>query len=353
MDHRLKPMLCTPAGSVPAGPGWVLEGKLDGWRLVCHSPADGGDVRVYAGRNSSEYSGQLPYIETHLLYLLPPDTVVDGEIIGRHGWGDVQSVMSRGGGPHVPTAGLPALTYVMFDTMRWAGEDVRPLPWRERRALLERIGPTDGLNVRVAPYVDASEQAHQAMLELGLEGSVCKYVDSRYVGHRSPMWVKIKPQQTAEAKVIGFKAGTAGTELDGLVGALELEMLGSGARTRASGMSDAERRDMTDHPERWLGQIVEISYLALGSTGVPRSPNYLRRRDDRIANDAPVTPVKEVRVMAPSPRNYNAMKDEKLLRVKGELEDGGDAADRCLAKGFDPADDLERVKQIAESRGLL
>lgn len=265
--------------------------------------------------------------------------------------------MIRGGGAHVPSRALPALTYVIFDVTRWAGEDLRAEPWSERREVLDSIGGglLDGLSVSVAPYAPASEDAHEQMLKLGLEGSVCKRTDARYVNSRSNLWVKIKPQATAEAKVIGFKPGTAGSAFDGMVGALELEMLDSGARTRASGFDLATRKDITEHPERWLNTVVEIKHHGLSADGVPRHPQFLRRRDDRdAAAEAPVKrTVKEVRVSAPSPRNYGAMKDEKLIKVMGELEHGGDAAQRCEAKGFNPADDLVRVRQIAESRGLL
>ena len=355
MEAWLRPMLCGSADVVPTDPKWVLEGKLDGWRFVCHRRTD--NVRAYAGRNGSRYSGQVPYIEADLIDLLPPDSAVDGELIGRRGWGDVQSVMTRGGGPHTPSRALPALLYVVFDVTRWAGEDLRSKPWSERREVLDRIGGgvLDGLSVNVAPYAPASEEAHEQMLKLGLEGSVCKRTDARYVNSRSNVWVKIKPQATAEAKVVGFKPGTAGSAFDGMVGALELEMLDSGARTRASGFDLATRKDITENPGRWLGTVVEIKHHGLSADGVPRHPQFLRRRDDRgAAAEVPVKrTVKEVRMSAPSPRNYGAMADTKLLRVMDELENGGDASERCLAKGFDPADDLVRVRQIATSRGLL
>jgi ATP-dependent DNA ligase len=51
-------MLCGTADVVPMGPKWVLEGKLDGWRFVCHREQD--SVRAFAGHNGSNYSGQVP-----------------------------------------------------------------------------------------------------------------------------------------------------------------------------------------------------------------------------------------------------------------------------------------------------
>ena len=210
--------------------------------------------------------------------------------------------------------------------------------------------------MNVAPYAPASEDAHEQMLKLGLEGSVCKRTDARYVNSRSNLWVKIKPQATAEAKVMGFKPGTAGSAFDGMVGALELEMLDSGARTRASGFDLATRREITENPDRWLNTVVEIKHHGLSADGVPRHPQFLRRRDDRAAAaEAPVKrTVKEVRVSAPSPRNYGAMKDDEAHQASWtSSRTAATPRERCVAKGFDPADDLVRVRQIAESRGLL
>ena len=70
MESWLRPMLCGTADVVPTDPKWVLEGKLDGWRSVCHREQD--RVRACGGRNGSNYSGQLPYVEAALLDLLPP-----------------------------------------------------------------------------------------------------------------------------------------------------------------------------------------------------------------------------------------------------------------------------------------
>jgi hypothetical protein len=59
------------------------------------------------------------------------------------------------------------------------------------------------------------------------------------------------------------------------------------------------RREITANPERWLGTVVEIKHHGLSADGVPRHPQFLRRRDDR-STQAPVKrTVKEVRGSAP------------------------------------------------------
>ena len=41
---------------------------------------------MWCGRNGSNYTGQLPYVESDLIDLLPPDSAVDGELVGQRGW---------------------------------------------------------------------------------------------------------------------------------------------------------------------------------------------------------------------------------------------------------------------------
>jgi ATP-dependent DNA ligase len=351
MDPALKPMLCTPADVVPEGPEWVLEGKLDGWRLIMHRTDDA--VLTFAGRNGSEYHGKVPYIDAVLLDALPPDTVLDGELIGRKGWGDVQGVMTRGTGGHEPSAAIPALTLVVFDVLRVAGNDARALPWEKRRELLTQIEPNLDLDrVLIAPVGESTAAAHEEMLRLGLEGSVCKRIAARYENRRSAAWVKIKPQTTDEARIIGFKPGKPGTRWDGKVGAFEIEMLDNGGvRTTVKCGTDERHEDATAHPENWLHTVIEIKHHGIQSSGVPRHPQFFRRRDDRTE---PVAPARTApKMTAPrrpagggSGRNYGAMGAAKLERCIRELEAGsGDAYERCIAKGADPQADLAIARQ--------
>jgi ATP-dependent DNA ligase len=124
MDARWKPMLCEPAEAMPTSPdGWVLEPKFDGWRAIVHLGDNG--VVLYGGRNGNSYSGQVPYIEQALADNLPPNTVLDGELIHPDGWGSVQSAMTTRGG-------LPGITFVAFDVLAVNANDVRALEWENR-----------------------------------------------------------------------------------------------------------------------------------------------------------------------------------------------------------------------------
>lgn len=346
MDYDIAPMLCQKADEPPVGPEWVAEAKWDGWRLIAHV-RDDDDVQVFAGRNGSDYTGQLPYLEKALGAMFPPDSVVDGELVGL-AFGDATSAMTNSG-----VKGQP-VKLIAFDVLRLAGQDLRSFEWLDRRAQLEQVFERHASDVvQLNPTSDSSLEVHKAHLKAGFEGTVFKRKDSTYVNARAHSWVKIKAKQTDEATIVGFKPGKPGTRWEGKVGAFEVQMLENGARTTVKCRTDAQHEEASSHPERWDGVVIELEHNGFFPSGAPRHPRFLRRRDDRTAPTTS-TPRKETRPMtAPAVRrNYAAMGDPKLVKVIGELRTGGDAARRAIAKGFDPAEDLAIAEGIAQGRGL-
>lgn len=354
MEAWLSPMLCDERQDIPQGDDWVIERKLDGWRAIIHRTAT--DVRLYGGRNGSDYSGKVPYLEG-VVSRLPHDTAVDGELVSPVGFSSVQSVMRRNG-EHEPSTSSPPLKLVLFDILRVQGTDVRSLPWSERRAMLEAC-EFNGPLVFTSEVFDADERIHEGFLAEGEEGSVAKKVTGKYrSGSRSPDQVKIKPQSTLDAKVTGFKPGTPGSEFDGTLGALEFEVIddvGKGAKSRCSGFDRKLRDEIWNDQTEWIGAIIEVKHHGLSQTGVPRHPQFLRRRDDRSPAPAPAKKKAPPRASNGERRNRNyvAMGDTKLVRTLHELQ-------VCSGEGYERAENKHRGRDeelavcigIAKSRGL-
>lgn len=363
MEPWLKPMLCTPVDEVPEGPEWVLEPKLDGWRFVVYVTGRG--VLAYGGRNGSDYSRKLPYIEETITAIVPPDTALDGELVAPAGWGDVQGIMTRGDGPHVPDPHNPPLNFVVFDVLRIGGTDCRANPWQDRRAVIESlITPARIAHaqvpavVQLIPAAPASKALHDVFIEKGFEGTVCKRRSAHYYNTRSPHFVKIKPQDTTEAEVIGFKAGKAGGRFDGKVGAFNVKLLKTGAETTVKCGTDETHDDALANPDNWLGKIIEIKHHGWQPSGKVRHPMFLRRRDDRTPADP--APVRKAQTAPKAPvngdwvRNYGAMGGPKLLKCIAELDAGaGDAVNRVEQNGGSLERNLDAAKAAARSKGLI
>jgi bifunctional non-homologous end joining protein LigD len=73
----IEPMLLQPSETLPEGPGWTYELKLDGYRALAIKT--GGLVRLRS-RNDKDFNGKYPVI-AKALGALPDETVVDGEVV--------------------------------------------------------------------------------------------------------------------------------------------------------------------------------------------------------------------------------------------------------------------------------
>lgn len=371
MEPWMKPMLCVSADDVPIG-DYALEPKLDGFRFIMHNTGRG--VIAVAGRNASVYSGRLPYLETELAECLPPDTCLDGELVGSE-WGDVQSVLAANG-PHIPTVKNGGLRFVAFDVLRCNGEDTRGLPWHERRAILDAANLGHGYISRTDVF-EATPRALQVALATGFEGVVCKIRDSRYTNGRSASWVKIKAEFTCEAMVTGWETGT-GSNANRL-GALHVTLLdendnakigqdGKPVTTKVGGgLSDdirqafsnlAPRGGQLQYPAGWAhGTIIEVKHNGEMASGKVRHPSYVRKRTDKQAVAKPRRPAPQTNRQPAAGawvRNYGAMGGAKLVSVIGQLERGyGPAVDRVTQNGGDLAHNLARAREAARSKGLI
>jgi bifunctional non-homologous end joining protein LigD len=368
-----RPMLCGQsfAELPPNLEGWLAHAKWDGWRAIAHRQED--RVQVWGGRNASEYSGQVGYIEEGLLEALPLDTIVDGELISPLGHGGVGSAMSTKVA-HEPNSASPALTYMIFDVLRVDGVDVRRLLLEERLRLVERIAADSC--IRTASVLEPVGDSLQMALTAGLEGVVLKRLGSSYLPTRSPLWAKVKPMQSMDCRIVNLPHDGEGS-FAGLVGAVEFE-LPDGQIGRASGMSMAVRQEMTGHPERYEGKIAEISYQLISKDGRPRHPIYKRLRPELEINgasteragsqerrkrnpalgrsvDAP--PKERKKLVAPSAstkawtRNYAQMGRNKLEQCLAELEmHEGDAYERCIARGGNLDDHIQAARTALENK---
>ena len=170
-------MLSTSARRWPNGKRWMLQPKWDGFRLLVDVDA-GGCVRGWS-RHATNLS---PRLGTLLVPFntMAPGTTFDGELV---------AIGERDGHPTEDFAavtravftGNPAatdrLSYIAFDILRAASEDLRPRPWHERDERLRDALPATN-RIRMIASQPATHAAHDAIIALGFEGTVLKRPNS-------------------------------------------------------------------------------------------------------------------------------------------------------------------------------
>lgn len=281
-----------PVEAAVAGKDSILEPKYDGIRLLVEVD-DQGVVHTYT-RTGNEQTGKLPEIENDLALNLPPNTILDGEAVGfvnvngvlTQDWGKAQSVLGSG----VAKAKLRSkdITLVIFDVLEFGGNETTALPFKNRREFLENLFAAKSFKrVILTPQLAATDENHDDLVAKGYEGSMVKWLDSRYaVGQRGRGWYKIKATDEADVVIMGFKPGENG--FTGMVGAIEFGQYRNGVlehRGRCSGMTMQVRLDMTANQSSYIGRVISLAYMTIMPSGALRHPQYKRMRDDKPAQE--------------------------------------------------------------------
>lgn len=210
----LQPMLSEAQEEIPEGEGWLYEPKWDGFRAIVFR--DGEKVHL-CSRNGQPLERYFPEVVAGLRKALPPECVVDGEIVlpGPKGL-DFEALSQRIHPAPSRIARLSAETpagYVAFDCLALGAVDLRPLPNAARRQKLLASFQGHGAFFVTPQTMDAAE-AKRWFHEF--EGAGCDGIIARREGldyqPGKRVMVKIKHHRTIDCVVGGYRAGkTAGT----------------------------------------------------------------------------------------------------------------------------------------------
>lgn len=238
--------------------GCVYEPKLDGYRAILFVGEDGCRVQ---SRRGHDITDEFRDVADAAFAQLPAGLVVDGELVvrtrGAFDFGELQRRLARAGRKRI---GQPAASFVAFDLLAAADNDVRTTPLRVRRQLLETVmADADGL-LELCPQTDdvgiaQAWMAEFAVARLGMEGLVVKGAGTTY-RNGAREWLKYRVRDTVEA-VVGGVSGTLespGHLVLGLPGA-DGELFFAGTTTQ---LSPAQRAQVagelrpSSEPHGWL-----------------------------------------------------------------------------------------------------
>ena len=315
MPAHIEPMLATLSKNLPPDEDrYGFEVKWDGVRSIAY--VDGGQAR-FESRRGGNITSRYPELRGLGPALGSTSAVLDGEIVAFEGerpsFERLQRRMHVGNERAVRRLmGEVPVVYVIFDLLWLEGHSTLALPYRERRKLLDELGPQGPSWQTPAAHEEGGTALLDATKRLGLEGVVAKRLDSVYeAGRRSRAWLKVKNHNSQElvvggwapgkgarsaslgALLIGYYestepdarlryAGRVGTgltenELQRLVGLLEPLRRETSPFTPAPRVKDA----VFVEPEL----VAEVKFTEWTSAGAVRAPVYLGLRDDRDPRD--------------------------------------------------------------------
>ena len=123
----LPPMLARLVRTLPEGPDWEYELKLDGYRL--QAIKDGEKVRLLS-RRRNDFTRKFAKIATHVSKIKARSVILDGEavVVDNQGKPSSQMLQNRARRP----SGW-SLAYYVFDLLHFNVADLKDRPLRERR----------------------------------------------------------------------------------------------------------------------------------------------------------------------------------------------------------------------------
>ncbi|MFC1429819.1 ATP-dependent DNA ligase [Streptacidiphilus sp. N1-3] len=220
----IEPMLAKAAAAVPTG-GYLYEPKWDGFRCLVFR--DGADIEL-GSRGGKSLTRYFPELVASLAEALPPRCVLDGEIVVVQGSRlDFDRLSDR---IHPAESRIRLLaeqtpaTFVAFDLLALADQDLMGRPLAERREVLTRLfAPHPRVRVsRATQDADLARTWFETFEGAGLDGVVAKPLDGVYRPGERAM-VKVKHERTADVVVAGYRLHKSGPVVGSLMLGLYLE----------------------------------------------------------------------------------------------------------------------------------
>ena len=201
-------MLAKRVAALPAGADWLFEPKWDGFRTIVFR--DGGELLLQS-RDTKPLNRYFPDLVEVLRRELPERVVLDGEIVIAHGGVldfDALQLRIHPAASRVKLLAeqMPA-SVVFFDVLAAGADDLRALPFAERRAALERLLASARPPVHVTPLTRDPAQAQdwfQRFEGAGLDGVMAKSPGGSYEPNKRVM-LKVKHERECDCVVAGFR----------------------------------------------------------------------------------------------------------------------------------------------------
>jgi ATP-dependent DNA ligase len=277
-------MLARLTGELPTTGGFAFEPKWDGFRAIVFRNRT--DVFIQS-RDLRPLDRYFPELSQALRGLLPPDCVVDGEIVIATPRGlDFDALQLRLHPAASRVARLAEATpssFVAFDLLAADGDAMLEVAQQQRRARLEELLSDAAPPLYLTPStLDAVVAADwlQRFEGAGLDGVIAKPLDDVYEPGRRAM-LKIKHARTADCVVAGFRWHKNGR--DTLIGSLLLGLYDDNGRLHHVGVTSsftmARRRELVEelaplcvnaldaHPWReWASHGAEVTRMPGGQS---------------------------------------------------------------------------------------
>jgi len=266
-DSKSGKIKTAPKGYKQAPNGWFLSEKYDGYRAIWNG-------KEFVSRNGNIFPSPPEFKKW-----LPTNEALDGELfMGREKFQKCGLFKKKEADCEVWKK--ENVTYQIFDSPTIIGvfeERISKIQKLIKEQCKKHTGKCP-LILTKQIKVNTEEDVYKhfdKLVSKGAEGVMLRAPNSPYEKKRSNYLLKVKQLFDAECKIVGYKPGSA--KYTNMLGAFHCELVkNKNIKFTISGMDDSIRQNYKKtHP---IGTIVTFTYMGLSDRGVPRHPNYLRKR---------------------------------------------------------------------------
>ncbi len=199
MPATIHPQLATLVDKPPQEDHWIHELKFDGYRIIAFKR--GKDVRLIS-RNNKDWTRYFPNIQKAVSQLPVKNLILDGEVVVL----DAQQkssfqLLQNAIGNHEES-----FVYYIFDLLYYDKYNLMSSTLGERKNILKNLSLVfDENTLRYSDHVMGSgDTVFKNACKMGLEGIVCKDINSNYEQRRTKTWLKVKCVHRQELVIGGF-----------------------------------------------------------------------------------------------------------------------------------------------------
>lgn len=214
----IAPMLAKPVVAIP--PGHYYEPKWDGFRSIVFR--DGDEIHI-GSRNQRPMQRYFPDVVAAAKENLPERCVVDGEIVVPAADDRSLDFFALQMRIHPAASRIRLLAeqtpanFIAFDLLALGDVDFRPMPFRERRAALEKALAPAASPIYITPITqdqDLAARWFDLFEGAGIDGLIAKLPEGIYEPDKRVM-TKIKHVRTADCVVAGYRVHKSAEEAIG------------------------------------------------------------------------------------------------------------------------------------------
>jgi ATP-dependent DNA ligase len=244
-------MLAKRVGELPPGTNWIFEPKWDGFRALVFRD---GDEILLQSRDEKSLNRYFPELPEPLRSQLPARCVLDGEIVMvKDGGLDFDALQLRihpaASRVKLLSQDIPA-SIVLFDIIAEGDRDLRGMPFRDRRGILESLFSSAAPPIHLTPATAESSIASDWFRRFegaGLDGVIAKPASGAYEPNKRAM-LKIKHERECDCVVAGFRWHKKGE--GNAVGSLLLGLFDDSGTLQHVGVcasfTDKKRRELVE-----------------------------------------------------------------------------------------------------------